>query len=234
MTDDPTLEYFNTRAKRDAINARLTDDQVPAFPNLAQTSTDLEPADAADTSEERSVSTPDIDFPEYPTDRSYASIERHYRQQFPLLDAYLAVIEQYNTGGPRGPITEPHDVPGAVDTLRGAQLALERIGRPTRDPLIIHMAEKYISALSEEIGQLADDVTPTLDSVVIGYFYPFAACIPDAQAWQSWERDEQDAAVEEIVAAMPVEVLHEAVKLAMPAILEKIVANDEAARHGRG
>lgn len=167
------------------------------------------------------MTTTEIDFP---ADSSYEAVTAFYRCKYPLYDAYLSVIEEFNTRG--GPITEPGT--GGVSTYQGAQIALARIGRPTTDPLMTRMAEAYIDHLQAEIKQTADPVIPTITSALLDLWFPFSGCIPDVEAWNDMPGDEQAQWAQELVENHLVdEALIDAVKLAMPVLIDHAIRESQ-------
>lgn len=167
------------------------------------------------------MTTTEIDFP---TDSSYEAVTAFYRCKDSFFDAYNSVIEENNHHV--GPITEPST--GGVTNYQAAQIALARIGKPTDDPLSIRMAEAYISQLREEIKQTADPVIPTITGALLDLWFPFSGCIPDVQAWSDMPDDEQAQWAQELVEHHLVdEALIDAVKLAMPVLLDHAIRESQ-------
>jgi hypothetical protein len=163
-------------------------------------------------------------------DLSFAERAAKYSEMFPVYGAYQEIIKERNARPVDLPITEPCEVPGSVDTLQGAQLALQRIGHPGwNDKLTVQPTESYTRGLEREVCELIkDEHEPTLESVVLGHFYQFAACIPSVESWLDEPLDEQLDDVEELVQRMTPELLREAVRLAMPKILADMIEQDRA------
>jgi hypothetical protein len=163
-------------------------------------------------------------------DLSFAERAAEYPKMFPVYGAYLEIIKEHNTRPADLPITEPHESPDGVDTIRGAQLALKRIGNPGwTDKLTVHATAAYIAGLEREICRLTEDEhEPTLESVVLGHFYQYAGSIPTVESWLEEEDGEQLADAEELIQRMTPELLREAVRLAMPKILADIIEQDQA------
>lgn len=167
------------------------------------------------------MTTNEIDFP---GDLSYESVTAFYRRQHPLLDAYLSVIEEHNRHD--GPITEPST--GGVSNYQAAQIALRHIGKPTDDPLIIRMTEAYINQLRAEVKQSADRVIPTISSALLDLWFPYSGCLPDVEAWNGMPDDEQAQWAQELVDHHLIdEALIDAVKLAMPVLLEHAIGESQ-------
>jgi hypothetical protein len=161
---------------------------------------------------------------DFPTDSSYEAVTAFYRRKDPFFDAYNSVIEENNQHV--GPITEPST--GGVTTYQAAQIALARVGRPTDDPMTIRHAEAYISHLREEIKQAADRVVPTITSALLDLWFPWSGAIPDVEAWNAMPDDEQWQWAAELVDHHLVdEALVDAVKLAMPVLIEHAIAESQ-------
>lgn len=158
--------------------------------------------------------------------KTHAEVTAEYRAMFPLLDRYRAAIEQHNHHD--GPITEPH--PFGVDNRTAAKLALEDLGLPI-DDLTVSMADAYVHKLMDEITALAEPVPPTVASALIDYFYPFAGTFPTVEDWENGysETDRRESCAE-IADQLPAEVLPQLLALAMPGLLEHVIAQDTQRR----
>lgn len=161
-----------------------------------------------------------------PHDMSSASLRSHYRERLPLFDAYLAVIAERNTSST--PITEPMPTAGAVTNHQAAKIALQRLGRPA-DELSVEMATAWMERLEDEIASLSDKKA-SLDDLVTGHFFTLAGCVPFPKDWLGEDAEERREDASEIARQLDDEQIVEVVELALPAVLERIIARDAQRR----
>lgn len=170
------------------------------------------------------MTNPDLDL--MPADRSYPAVLAYYREQFPILDAYLQVVEEHNQH--TGPITEPST--GGVDTITAAKIALSRLDRPC-DDLSVQMAYAYVERLRYEVRDCADPIPPSVSCALLGYFVPLAGCLPDVEAWTAMDEEDQRDHAAELAEDLPHEVLPELLRIAMPALLRHVIDQDRRHRN---
>lgn len=169
-------------------------------------------------------------------ERTREAVEAHYRERFPILAAYLDIVAERNHNDARG-INELFNNPTAVDTVTGAALALERIGRPARDRQDALHAERYIRALQDEMASEFPPVELTIVEAVIDALYGFAGCMPTDSDWADFDTQDSDFYLDEVVAGLPdhtdelKRLLGETLKHAMPSILREITARYGTNRH---
>jgi hypothetical protein len=157
----------------------------------------------------------------------------HYRELFPLLAAYLDVLDEHQ--GPPCAINEPWT--GGIDERAAARMALARTGRPPRDHADVVFALAHIREIQSEMATLYPPTDPTIQSYVIGEFFQYAGCVPTAENWlddNEYPVSERDGYLFNIVQAIAAgelpALLQECLRHAMPSILRKITAEDEARR----
>lgn len=167
--------------------------------------------------------------------RTREDVRAFYYKQFPLLKAYEEITAERNSVV-NPDINDPASSPTAVDTVKAAALALERIGRPARDREDALHAERYIRSVQDEMAStMPDDPddSAVLELVISGV-YGLAGCVPDAESWAGFDTETQEFELDEIVAGAPDHtdalkaLLREALEYGMPAILREITA-----RYGR-
>jgi hypothetical protein len=164
-------------------------------------------------------------------------IRDEYRQNFPLLAAYEDIVQE--SWEPGGSINEP--ARGGINREKAVLLALDRVGRPARDREDVWHAEAWIEHLCEEMAAVMPPVERKLTDHVIDALFPFAGCVPTADAWQATDPEDRNGDLAEIVAgirdAVPADglyrVLLETLEFAMPAILRQVTADDAARRAPR-
>lgn len=171
------------------------------------------------------------------TAETRTEVEQRYRELFPVLDAYLTVLDEHARSATVS-INEPAE---GVDTRWTTARALERIGRPARDGLDVAFAETYIRRLRDEMESEFPEVERKLADYVIDGLYSLGGCVPTVEDWNAYSEEEQAGLVcDEIVAPLSDhpddlrELLSEAMLAAMPAILAEISAADEARRRRDG
>lgn len=159
-------------------------------------------------------------------DNSYRANLREYRAQFPLLDEYLKVVDQF-TPDVVQPITE--EMKGGVDVHVATKIALSRLGRDCDDDTA-YWAWAYIEKLRNEVNSMSDQPEPTVASVLIDHFWPTWGHLPTVAEWEEEMEDDKDYHANELFDAMPREMCELAIKIAMPTLLERVIEEDERLR----
>lgn len=153
----------------------------------------------------------------------------HYHELDPLLAAYRDIVHEHQ--GPPHSINDPWVC--GIDERAAAGLALARIGRPARDTIDVVHALAHIREIQAEMESLYPRTDPTIQDHVIAALFPFAGCVPTADAWQAEDSEERNGVLAEIVArirdTVPADglyrLLSETLEFAMPAILRQITAD---------
>jgi hypothetical protein len=167
-----------------------------------------------------------IDTPTGDEDNSYRANLRRYREQFPLLDEYLKVLDLFATKDVQ-PITEP--MKGGVDVHQATKIALSRLGRDC-DNDMAYWAFSYIEKLRHEVDSMSDQPEPTVSSVLIDHFWPTWGHLPTVAQWEEEMEDDKDYTAKELFDAMTREMCELAIKIAMPTLLQWVIDEDERVR----
>lgn len=150
-----------------------------------------------------------------------------YRAHHPLLDAYMAVVDDHTK------LTNINDTAEGIDTRVATALALQRLGRPHRDDLDVECAYAHIRALQEEAATLFPPEDKTLAYFVISGLFPLIGSVPTAEQWEQDTDDERLVAIGDVMDQIGDHsddlrsLLREALKHAMPAILREITQNQQ-------
>lgn len=166
-------------------------------------------------------------FPFHPEDTSYAATKAKYRGLFPLYNAWWLAREDRK---PAGSITEPQQ---GTDVMVLAREALARIGRPTDDKLTIEMADAFVRKIDAEVAETSDDDDPTLQSVILNYFFSYDDHVPTPAEWAAQSEGDRAGDAQEIAEAMPAEVMARVLEMAMPMVLAQVIHESDFARSAK-
>jgi hypothetical protein len=160
--------------------------------------------------------------------RDYATVLAEYKEQFPLLRHYLAVIDESRPADPK-PITEPHD---GIDVMEATRIACMRAGYGITHADQYQWAYQQIRSLQDEISHQAAEEPPTLDQTIIRYYFAYMACVPTPDEWlEQIEEQKIDDATEwaQSIADNP-KLLADLAYIAMPELLRLTIARDAKER----
>ncbi|WP_336156664.1 hypothetical protein [Amycolatopsis sp. VC5-11] len=154
-----------------------------------------------------------------------------YAREFPVWAAYHDAVQTHGSRPVDLPITEPFD--GGIVQDAAAQLALRQIGHPgADDKLTVAATVAYVKRLDEEFESQCPPRERTMSDAVIDAYYPLTGSIPTVEDWNAQSDLDQLAQAEELIERLSPGLLREAVRIAMPAILARVIAED-ARRIGR-